>query len=275
MAEIFHNLTLNDTGFHKYSFWLPFEAHSGDKFDYFGRNWHHSIWVSCVYIVAVFVGQWIMEDRDRFTLRKPLALWNMALAIFSTVGFIRLLPELISGIQIAGVEGMLCSVPSPNSPSTFWFYMFGMSKLFEFGDTVFIILRKQKLIFLHWYHHIVTFIMTWYACGHRLGLASYTVVTNIFVHSIMYNYYGLKAMKFRIPLAISMTITAIQFIQMVAGVTVMYLGYQAARTKEQCSLQPNDALAYLAMYLSYLFLFGEFFYRSYLGGPKTQKLKSS
>ena len=272
MADVFHNLTLNDTGFHKYSFWLPFEAH---KIDYLGRNWHHCMWVSCVYIVMAFVGQWIMEGRERFELRKPLALWNISLAIFSTVGCIRLLPELTSGIQIAGLQGMLCSVPSPNSPSMFWFYMFVMSKLFEFGDTVFIILRKQNLIFLHWYHHIVTFIMTWYAHGNILGLASYTVTTNMFVHSIMYTYYGLKAMKFRIPLSISMTITAIQFVQMVAGVTVMYLGYQATRTREQCSLGPNAALAFLAMYLSYLFLFGNFFYRSYLGGRETQKLKSS
>ena len=33
----------------------------------------------------------------------------------------------------------------------FWTWMFTMSKIAELGDTAFIILRKQNLIFLHWW----------------------------------------------------------------------------------------------------------------------------
>ena len=41
------------------------------------------------------------------------------------------------------------------------------SKLPELGDTLFIVLRKQQLIFLHWYHHITVFIYVWYSyAGH-------------------------------------------------------------------------------------------------------------
>ena len=33
----------------------------------------------------------------------------------------------------------------------YWTFMFALSKVPELGDTLFIVLRKQPLIFLHWY----------------------------------------------------------------------------------------------------------------------------
>ena len=37
-----------------------------------------------------------------------------------------------------------------NKVSGFWTWLFTLSKMPELGDTVFIVLRKQQLIFLHW-----------------------------------------------------------------------------------------------------------------------------
>ena len=34
--------------------------------------------------------------------------------------------------------------------SSFWSWLFTLSKIPELGDTLFIVLRKQQLIFLHW-----------------------------------------------------------------------------------------------------------------------------
>lgn len=45
--------------------------------------------------------------------------------------------------------------------AAFWGTLFSLSKVIELGDTAFIILRKQPLIFLHYYHHATVLIYTW------------------------------------------------------------------------------------------------------------------
>ena len=45
--------------------------------------------------------------------------------------------------------------------SGLWVILMTLSKLVELGDTIFIVLRKQPLVFLHWYHHISTLIYCW------------------------------------------------------------------------------------------------------------------
>ena len=65
----------------------------------------------------------------------------------------------------------------------------------ELGDTIFIVLRKQKLIFLHWYHHITVLIYCWYSFSQYTAPARWFVVMNFIVHSIMYTYYAFRALR--------------------------------------------------------------------------------
>ncbi len=50
---------------------------------------------------------------------------------------------------------------SMNFYSRTWAFCF--SKLPELIDTVFIVLRKQPLIFLHWYHHASVLVYCWFS----------------------------------------------------------------------------------------------------------------
>lgn len=111
-----------------------------------------------------------MEHREPFKLRKALFLWNFGLAVFSLMGALRFLDEFVYVYKNFGFHFTVCDCTMQlESPTMgFWIWAFNKSKLVEFGDTLFIVLRKQKLIFLHWYHHASVCVFTWF------------VVSNIF-----------------------------------------------------------------------------------------------
>ena len=67
---------------------------------------------------------------------------------------------------------------------------------------------------------------------HRYAFTEYTaparwfVSMNYVVHSAMYSYYALKAMRYRVPQFVSMVITTAQLVQMVVGCAVNLWAYQ-------------------------------------------------
>ena len=112
------------------------------------------------------------------------------------------------------MDGLILCVPWNIIPDQLDFGLFhGLSKIFEFGDTVFIVLRKQKLIFLHWYHHVVVMICVFYAKALGQPFGRWFATINYAVHAIMYSYYTLRALKIRVPKIVAMMITAIQSAQ--------------------------------------------------------------
>jgi len=42
----------------------------------------------------------------------------------------------------------ICKLRTHDDPRAFWMFLFNLSKVFEFGDTVLVVLRKKKLIML-------------------------------------------------------------------------------------------------------------------------------
>lgn len=71
-------------------------------------NWTLSIYVSGVYLLLTFIGQYWMKNRPPYNLRRVLAIWNFSLAAFSVFGFLRTGPDLWD--VLAGPNGFHRSV---------------------------------------------------------------------------------------------------------------------------------------------------------------------
>lgn len=181
----------------------------------------------------------------------------------------------LSNIQKANLFLIYFSYLTHDKVSSFWTFIFILSKLPEFGDTLFIVLRKQPLIFLHWYHHILTLIYSWYAFKEFTPTARWYTVMNSGIHSLMYSYYALKALKVRIPRFISAIITFSQISQMAVGCYVNYKTIQFLWSGAPCYISAANLTFSSVMYLTYFILFGNFFYQSYVNRKARAKAKAT
>ncbi|KAJ6634798.1 Elongation of very long chain fatty acids protein 6 [Pseudolycoriella hygida] len=183
--------------------------------------WAYSVYFTAIYVVSVFGGSVLMHNRQPFKLNGLLTVWNIGLAAMSMVAFSRCVPEFVHILfGENGFHNSICEWKNHNPATAFWSFVLLLSKVVELGDTAFIVLRKQKLLFLHWYHHVTTLMSWWVMFYFYEPNQLWYIVMNSFVHSLMYTYYALRAMKITLPRVVAMLITTVQLLQMVFGVIV-------------------------------------------------------
>ena len=142
----------------------------------------------------------------------------------------------------------------------------------ELMDTFFIVIHKKKLIFLHWYHHITVLLYCWHSYVTKTPSGLYFCVMNYGVHSVMYFYYFLMAIKIRPPWAV--LVTSLQISQMMVGVVLTILGFLFVG-RPNCWIGHDNNMAAFLMYGSYLFLFLQFFVGRYFVKSQRKIIKKA
>ncbi|CAF1355234.1 unnamed protein product [Adineta ricciae] len=204
------------------------------------QRWHNSFFYAIAYLLLIYAGQMYMKNKPRFELRLWLAAWSSLLAIFSIFGALRVLPELIFVIYRQGIKDSICNNSNAFGVVGFWTWAFCFSKLPELIDTVFIVLRKQPLIFLHWYHHASVLVYCWFSYQDYSSTGRWFCGLNYVVHGVMYSYYAFRALRFRIPRWISMIITMLQLTQMVVGCWINLKAWQYKKNGEICQVTDEN-----------------------------------
>lgn len=225
------------------------------------EHWEVPIGFLVVYAAFCVGGQKYLESRKGYNLQFPLAMWNLFLSVFSFIGMLRTVPHLVTNIMYMPFEDTICTYP-PNDwgvgGTGLWVMLFIFSKIPELIDSVFIVLRKKPLIFLHWYHHITVLLYCWHAFATEAGSGLYFVAMNYSVHAIMYGYYCLMALKVVPKWFPSYLITIAQIAQMFVGTFICMASWYYVMKGHTCSNSKSNLVAGGLMYGSYLYLFVHF-----------------
>ena len=147
--------------------------------------------------------------------------------------------------------------------------LFIYSKVPELIDTVFIVLRKKPLLFLHWYHHVTVLLYCWHAFATLAGTGLYFVAMNYSVHAVMYGYYCLQALKMLPRSFPTVLITIAQIAQMFVGTGVCISAWYFKLSEVPCHNETTNLVAGGLMYASYLYLFCDFAFGRYLRKGKS------
>uniref|UniRef100_A0A336LM25 Elongation of very long chain fatty acids protein n=1 Tax=Culicoides sonorensis TaxID=179676 RepID=A0A336LM25_CULSO len=150
------------------------------------------------YLAWVLVlGPMYMRDRKPVNLKNTLIAYNAGQVLLSGYMFNE---HLMSG-WARGYSYTCQPVDYSDSPLSRRMlnlcYVYYFSKLSEFADTIFFVLRKKKsqITWLHLYHHSLTPLEAWILVKFIPGgNATFPNILNNFVHVLMYFYYMLSAM---------------------------------------------------------------------------------
>jgi elongation of very long chain fatty acids protein 6 len=225
------------------------------------RNYVIPLFLVSIYLMFCFFGVKYMRATTPFDLRLPLAAWSGGLSIFSFIGMIKTVPFLLGTILSKTFRDTICETPANTwgrGPTGFWVMCFIFSKVPELIDTVFIVLRKKPLIFLHWYHHVTVLLYCWDAYATMAASGLYFVAMNYSVHAFMYGYYSLQALKMCPRNFPTFLITFSQIAQMFVGTGICISSWYYLFQEGECNNSRNNLIAGGIMYGSYLYLFVDF-----------------
>ncbi|XP_066180599.1 very long chain fatty acid elongase 6-like [Sylvia atricapilla] len=235
------------------------------------ENWQKSIIFAAIYFILVFGIKHFMKERRPFNLRAPLTLWSFSLTLFSFIAACRIWKQMAFLLLTKGFKQSVCSKSFYVHPvSKLWMYLFVLSKFVELGDTFFIVLRKKKLIFVHWYHHFFTMIIAWYGYKNMAVGMGWNAALNLVIHCLTYSYYTVTAMGIQVPRSIAMLITTAQMVQM-TGFFIINIFVFFWNNDKVCQTTWPLLLLSSFLYTTLLALFSNFFLRTYLSS--TQKSK--
>jgi len=235
-------------------------------------EWHWPITICFSYLVSIFVLKAFMNGRKEFDLQYLRIFHNAFLCFGSFVMVLGMLVELYKSYMIGGLEALVCDSNQVQLHQTNlynWYYVFFLSKFYEFIDTYILILKKKPVSFLHSFHHFITAYLCWLGLYDKAAIQWTIIALNGTVHVFMYYYY--LAVSFKTEIWWKKYLTTMQITQFCLDVisTIPFF-YSILVLGKKCSGSVQVIAFSDLILISFLILFINFFNKTYKKGEKAE-----
>ncbi|KAL8872149.1 MAG: hypothetical protein Q9174_002171 [Haloplaca sp. 1 TL-2023] len=223
------------------------------------------------YYVLVLGGREFMKNRKPFKLNALFMIHNLYLTLASGIMLVLFIEQLVPTVWRRGIFFAICDHRGGwTRELVVLYYMNYITKYVELIDTVFLVLKKKPLTFLHTYHHGATALLCY---SQLIGLTAVSwvpITLNLLVHVVMYWYYFQSARGVRIWW--KEWITRLQIAQFIIDLGFVYFAsytyftstyFPNAPTYGKCAGEEFAAFAGMGILSSYLLLFISFYFATY------------
>ena len=217
-----------------------------------------------LYGIMVWVAQeWVKSQGDSYkppAIMEPIRkIHNLSLSAVSLWMAVVMIYTMFKAGRFQNIDTISCINIENSGLYGFANLVYLLSKIWEWADTLFLILSGKPVIFLHYFHHMTTFTMA--AVVHNFPVGGYCFI-NCLVHFVMYLHYAYPVRWAR-PY-----ITSGQLIQFVVVTSVHTYGYINSPSCYNMEPVKMEWFYCETVVLGYFFLFLNFFVQQYLKPPK-------
>ena len=224
---------------------------------------HKIVSILSFYCIFVLSLQYLLR---RYNV-KPIRLsflsqcHNLLLMGISITLHLLLVEQIIPMLYEHGLMWSICSPESFRSKMVFLYYLNYLTKFVTLIDTVLLVLKRKRLIFLHLYHHAFTPILCFTQLRGHTAVQWVPITINLALHILVYWYYYLTSCNVKITWKQWVTrLQIIQFLIILGFVFFSTWSYFRCPSGNRC-YGTKEAYIYGNLILtSYMVLF-IFFYR--------------
>ncbi|KIY71621.1 GNS1/SUR4 membrane protein, partial [Cylindrobasidium torrendii FP15055 ss-10] len=228
------------------------------------------------YLITIFGIQEVMKNRAPQKLNTLFQIHNVILSSGSLLLLVLMLEEILPIMWKEGIFTGICGAKAWTPRMEFYYMINYYFKYLELIDTVFLAFKKKKLAFLHVFHHSATALLCYSQLEGRTSISWTVISLNLAVHVLMYYYYYATAGGKKIWW--KKYLTLMQITQFVVDLHLVYFGtyhhwaYNYWKTPNfgDCTGSETAALFGCGLLSSYLFLFIDFYFRTYKKPVKGQ-----
>ena len=215
------------------------------------------------YILMSLYGPKLMGSRKEFNLKPVIQVYNLFMIVINAYIVEEIIVATTNKSWICDPASFDVTPVTLRLGKAIWIYY--LTKLIEYCDTLFFILRKKfsHVTFLHVYHHASMCVYLW-------NIATFLPTANVFVpvvfnavvHVIMYIYYFLSALgpKYTKYLWWKKHLTKFQMFQFMLIMFVTVISYMNG-----CNTKYDYLHCFIFCYMiTFLFLFGQFYLTRYI-----------